>query len=395
MSTSSYSFESPGVLGASYRLTKVFKGHTRSVSCVAYFPDGRRLASASGDKTVIIWDVESGRQDGQPLQHDSSVWWIAISLNGRRIASGTEEDGVVVWDVLTREMVHEIKGDVYELAYSPDGRWIATAPMDAVEEVQLWDADTGRPGREPLICAGEVFRGAFSPDGSQIAVGFENGHFQVIDIATGESVLGPIKGHAECVSSIVYSPDGRLLITGSWDESIRVWNSETGVAVGKPMRGHEQYGVGCISISADGRKIASRDCDGTVRVWDLETQLQVGVPFDARDQCAAISPNGRYVVGGNLGSVYLWDTESLAIQGPSSPPTASAQNAPLSAVQEFHQAISRFCNTLSKPRISVSLVEAPKDWLRANNLQILQVPSIQGKQRAEVELIFPVNQPFS
>ncbi|KAH7919036.1 WD40 repeat-like protein [Leucogyrophana mollusca] len=329
MALSSNPIESSGMRRASRGPTKVLKEHTTWVTCVAYFPDGRRIATASDDKTVIIWDVESGRRDGKPLRHDSSVGGIALSPNGRRIARGTAEGGLVIWDVLTREMVHEIKGDgVWRLAYSPDGRWIATTPSGNRGEIWLWDADTGRPDRVSLKCDNRVWCMAFSPNGSRIAAGLDDGSFQVVDIATGESVLGPIKGHTGWVLSIVYSPDERLLITASWDKSIRVWDSKTGVQVGKPILGHKSE-VNCISITTDGQRIASVGWDGTIRVWNLETRLQVGDSFDARGPVfsVAFSPNGRYLISGeNDGTVYLWDTESSSIQGPSSPPTTSNRN---------------------------------------------------------------------
>ncbi|KAH7916869.1 WD40 repeat-like protein [Leucogyrophana mollusca] len=315
MSTLTSPVESSAARRAPRELTKVFKGHTSLVRCVAYFPDGQHIASAYEDKSVIIWDIESGRQDGQPLQHDSEVMWIAISPDGRRIASGiANEGGVVIWDALTRKVVHEIKGGgVWSLAYSPDGRWIATVPMANESPVRLWDADTGK--LEVLKCDGYVWCVAFSPDGSQIAAGLQDG-FQVIDVATGKSVVGPIYGHTDYVRLVVYSPDGRLLITASDDKSIRVWDSTTGIQVGKPMLGHESDVV-CISISADGRRIASGGYDNTVRVWDLETRLQVGDSFhaDYGVESVAFSPDGRYVIGNDGHDVCLWDTESLPIQG--------------------------------------------------------------------------------
>ncbi|KAH7918249.1 WD40 repeat-like protein, partial [Leucogyrophana mollusca] len=204
-------------------------GHTDVVRSVAYFPDGKHIASASSDKTIIIWDLESGRQNGEPLRHDFGVMLKAISPDGRRIVGGTKEGGLIIWNAVTREVVHEIKGvGAYRAAYSPDGHWIVTAPIANEREIQLWDANTGRPGREPLKCEDNVLCVAFSPDGSQVAAGLVDGSFRVIDISTGESAVGPIKGHTEYVSSVVYSPDGRLLVTGSSDQSIRVWDSKTG-----------------------------------------------------------------------------------------------------------------------------------------------------------------------
>ncbi|KAH7920541.1 WD40 repeat-like protein [Leucogyrophana mollusca] len=318
MSMSPNSIESPGMRRASRHPTKIFKGHTGRVSCVVYFPDGRRLASASIDKTIIVWDVENGRQDGQPLQHDASVKYIAISLDGRRIASGMEGGGLVVWDVSTREVFQKLKGcGIDRLAYSPDGRWIAAAPMDIETVVRLWDVDTGGPSREPLRCESSGICVAFSPDGSRIAAGLWDGSFEVFDIATGKVVVGPIKAHTQFVSSLVYSPDGRLLVTASWDESIRVWDAKTGVQVGKPILGHRDQ-VNCLSVTADGRRIASGGFHGAIRVWDLDTRQQVGDPFnaDGRVFSVAFSPEGRYIIScGEDNAVYLWDTESLAIQG--------------------------------------------------------------------------------
>ncbi|KAH7919643.1 WD40 repeat-like protein [Leucogyrophana mollusca] len=338
MSPSTSSIESSAARCTSRRPTRVFKGHTNWVRSVAYFPDGRHIASGSDDKTVIIWDVENGRQDGQPLQHDSSVEWLAISPDGRRIASGLRVGGMVIWDAQTRKVVGEFKGDgVWRLAYSPDGRWIVTAPKSDERGIRLWDTDTGRSGREPLRCDGDVWCVAFSPDGSRIAVGLLDGSFQVIDIFTGKSVVGPIKGHTGKVSSVVYSPDGRLLVTRSFDKIIRAWDSKTGVEVGKPMLGHEDD-INCISITVDGRRIASGGDDYTVRVWDLETRLQVGDSFDvdARVLCVAFSPDGRYVIGGGMdGAVYLFDTESFATQDSSSPPTPRNQNPPSPITQSI------------------------------------------------------------
>ncbi|KAH7917826.1 WD40 repeat-like protein [Leucogyrophana mollusca] len=314
MSTLTNPVESSATRRAPRGPTKVFKGHTNGVYSVAYFPDGQHIASTSYDKTVIIWDIESGGQDGKPLQHDSFVGSIAISPDGRRIAGGME-GGLAIWDAVTRKVVHEIKaGGVDRLAYSPDGRWIATVLWDNERVIRLWDADTGRPGREPLKYDGNVWCAAFLPDGTRIAAGLDNGSFQVVDMITGESVVGPIKGHTEIVNSVVYSPDGRLLVTASQD-GIRVWDSKTGIEVGKPMW-HEDD-VFCISITADGRRIASGGLDKTVRVWDLETRLQVGHSFHADGWLwsVAFSPDNRYIISDNGRDVSLWDTESLAIQG--------------------------------------------------------------------------------
>ncbi|KAH7917179.1 WD40 repeat-like protein [Leucogyrophana mollusca] len=209
MSTSSNLIEPSGVHRTPLRPTKVFKGHTDWINSIAFFPDSRHIASASSDETVIIWDIESGRQVGKPFQHDyGGVRWIAISPDGRRIANGMEKGGIVQkTTAVASTMVHELKeGGVWRLAYSLDGRWIAsTSPADK-GMIRLWDADTGRLGKELMKCGDEVYSVAFSPDGSRIAAGLGGGSFQVINISTGKSIVGPIKGHLERVRSIRKTP---------------------------------------------------------------------------------------------------------------------------------------------------------------------------------------------
>ncbi|KAH7918624.1 YVTN repeat-like/Quino protein amine dehydrogenase [Leucogyrophana mollusca] len=317
MSTSSNPIESSGVRRESGHPTGIFGGHTgrsRYVGCVAYFPDGRRIASACIDKTVIIWDVERGSQDGQLLQHDFSVDHIAISPDGRKIASGMRQGGVVIWDALTRDVAHKFIGDgVRRLAYSPDGRWIINLPWTNEKEIRLWDVDTARPGREPLKCNRRIWCMAISPDGSRIAVGLSGGSFQVFGVSAGQVVVGPIKGHTLDVTSVAYSPDGRLLVTGSPDKSIRVWDSKTGAQVGNPILGHGGD-IRSIAITADARRIATGE-SGKIRLWDLETRLQVGETFNAGGwpDSVAFSPNGRYIISGG-DHLYLFDTEPFTIQ---------------------------------------------------------------------------------
>ncbi|KAH7923268.1 WD40 repeat-like protein, partial [Leucogyrophana mollusca] len=207
------------------------KGPTNVINSVAYFPDGCHIVSASQDKMGIVWDVESGRQDGKRLHHNSIVKSMAISPDGRRIASGTEKGSLDVWDTLTREVVHEIKGDgVYRLAYSPDGRWIVSAPIVDEWVVRLWDADTGRPGREPLKCDGGVY----------------------------------------CVKCMSITTDGRKIASGGWDDTVRpgVWDLETRLQVGDSF--DAPGWLDSVAFSTDSRYVGGgRDND--VCIFDTES----------------------------------------------------------------------------------------------------------------------------
>ncbi|KAH7918572.1 WD40 repeat-like protein [Leucogyrophana mollusca] len=136
------------------KVTKVFKGHTDLVTSVAYFPDGRHIASGSWDKTIRIWNVKSAQQEGEALEHNSRVKSIAIAPGGGKIAARVA-CRLIVWDVVKRKRVQEVKmgGDSEQdahaliVAFSPDSRRIATASsMSAL--IELWDAGTGSLVRE-------------------------------------------------------------------------------------------------------------------------------------------------------------------------------------------------------------------------------------------------------
>ncbi|KAH7923292.1 hypothetical protein BV22DRAFT_1048303 [Leucogyrophana mollusca] len=147
MSTSSNVIDSSAALRISRRPTEVFKGHINWVRSIAYFPGERRIASAPRDSTVIIWDVEGGGRDGQPLHPDSVVRKIASGMDGR----------LVIWDALTREVVHEIKGDgVWRLAYSPDGRRIANGRLVTASSTKASGVGFQKRGMEvgkPMLSA--------------------------------------------------------------------------------------------------------------------------------------------------------------------------------------------------------------------------------------------------
>ena len=111
---------------------------------VAYTPDGRYIISGSGDKTIRIWDTETGAAVGPPLEgHTSSVWAVACSPDGRRIASGSDDGTIRIWDVGTGTVVGEPlrvhTGPVMSVAYSPNGRHIISGSADTT--IRIWDAN--------------------------------------------------------------------------------------------------------------------------------------------------------------------------------------------------------------------------------------------------------------
>ena len=201
-------------------------GHDGCVTSVAFSPDGRHIVSGSGDKTVRVWDAQTGQSVMDPLKgHDNWVTSVAFSPDGRHIVSGSDDKTVRVWDAQTGQSVMDpLKGHddcVTSVAFSPDGRHIVSGSRD--KTVRVWDAQTG------------------------------------------QSVMDPLKGHDGWVRSVAFSPDGRHIVSGSGDETVRVWDAQTGQSVMDAVKGHDDW-VTSVAFSSDGRHIVSGSGDKTVRV---------------------------------------------------------------------------------------------------------------------------------
>ncbi|SON62239.1 Protein TolB [Mycobacterium simulans] len=293
---------------------KIITGHVGAVNGVVFSPDGHRLATAGLDKTLRVWDAETGQQVGAPLTgHEDNVIGVAFSPDGHRLASASLDKTARVWDAETGQQVGASlrghTGSVLGVAFSPDGSRLATASTDRT--VQLWDARTGDPVGARLVGhTGSVVSVAFSPDGQRLATGSDDQTVRVWDARTGQPVGAPLVGHIGPVLSVAFSPDGHRLASASMDKTVRVWDADTGRGIGPPLSGHTGP-VQSVAFSPDGHRLATASADQTVRLWDADTGRDRGPSLSGHGGIVngvVFSPDGRRLATASSdGTVRLWD----------------------------------------------------------------------------------------
>ncbi|REJ57386.1 MAG: protein kinase [Microcystis aeruginosa DA14] len=280
-------------------LDKTLTGHSDSVQSVVYSPDGRYLASGSGDKTIKISGVATGKQLRTLTGHSDTVSSVVYSPDGRYLASGSNDKTIKIWEVATGKQLRTLtghSGEVYSVVYSPDGRYLASGSWD--KTIKIWDVVTGKQLRTLTGHSSPVLSVVYSPDGRYLASGNGDKTIKIWEVATGKQ-LRTLTGHSGSVWSVVYSPDGRYLASGNGDKTTKIWE----VATGKQLRtltGHSKV-VWSVVYSPDGRYLASGSWDKTIKIWEVATgkQLRTLTGHSSPVYSVAYSPDGRYLASGS------------------------------------------------------------------------------------------------
>jgi len=302
------------------RALATLEGHARWVSACAVTPDGRRVVSASTDQTLKVWDLESGRVLATLEGHTNRVNACAVTPDGRRVVSASEDDTLKVWDLESGRVLATLEGHtdgVNACAVTPDGRRVISASKDAT--LKVWDLESGRELANLGAHAGWVNACAVTPDGRRVISASdgrrvisasEDQTLKVWDLESGRA-LATLEGHADVVSACTVTPDGRRVISTSGDQTLKVWDLESGRVLAT-LEGHA-YVVSACAVTPDGRRVVSASGDETLKVWDLESRRALATlegHADGVTACAA-TPDGQYVISASEDeTLKVWDRES-------------------------------------------------------------------------------------
>jgi WD40 repeat protein len=243
--------------------------HDDEISAVSFGPDGR-LATGTASNETRLWSLDDPGAESEALEQSE--------------VEGAED------------------AQVEAIAFSPDGRLLATGSGDAL--VRVWTLD---PSGSQLLDPRDLDTGindlAFSADGDRLAIAVKHEDVWLLDVAEGS--FQPLEGHNEEVLSVAFSPDGRLLATGSLEGEIRVWNLQDLDAPSEPLRPHAER-VTSLAFDGEGRQLASGSWDETVQIWEVDTENYITLDTSVRVNDIALRVDGELLAVA-AEDAQLWD----------------------------------------------------------------------------------------
>ncbi|KAK4450281.1 hypothetical protein QBC34DRAFT_297268 [Podospora aff. communis PSN243] len=331
----------------------LLRGHKGRVNSVVFSHDDNLVASASGDKTVQIWDATTGTHKRTLTGHGGNVASVEFSHDDKTLLTTSSDGSAKIWDVSTGACLRKLEGfdnssTVRSGVFSHNEHLAAF--VSSGKTIQLWDLRT----IELQGHVGQISAVACSHQGTLVASASGNGSCLIHD-ATGKQQR-QLKGHTDRINSIAFSLDDGLLVTASFDNTVKVWDLATG-ACWQTLKGDEgtmyaaafspngrwvasvsndktanlkiwdaatgacqhtcvghESGINSVAFSCDSLRVASGSDDKTIKIWDVSNgTCQKILSHGNKVNAVVYSPDGRYLVSASDDrTVKVWDATTYA-----------------------------------------------------------------------------------
>ncbi len=285
----------------------VFRPEYRSVNSVAFSPDGRYIAYASGKFIKIVNTI-----DGEIFRvfsgHEGDVLSVDFHPTGTYLLSGSKDFTIRLWELSDNgdvKIYKEHVSKVNTVTFNGTGSHFLSGSTDGT--VKLWSVSRRRSIHTYKRHQGAVNSVAFHPDGRYLVSGSDDRNIIVWEVANGRYVR-TLRGHRHAVNSLAFSFDGSLLVSGSFDRSVKLWRIRS-IRPLRSFNGHE-FGVNSVCFSPDGRYIISGSDDNTIKLWETVTGLSVSTFHHHTRSILTLdySPDGKFIVSGSADrTCKIWD----------------------------------------------------------------------------------------
>jgi len=280
---------------ANWQVASSLAEHSDVVYAAAFIPDGNKLATASLDKTVKVWDLKSEISD--PKSQISN-------LNS---------------EISNLKSIHTLNGHsdfVYAVAFTPDGKRLISSSKDRA--IKVYNAETWESERTLSGHNEEVLTIATSLDSAAVVSAGKEPQLRWWKIEDGQ-VIRSVSGHSGTVNEIVFSKDGKRLASVGQDKQVRIWDASEGKLL-RSITGPSEW-LYSVALSPDAKFVAAGSWDGLVRVWETETGRPLATliapasPDPAKPQWIAVTPEGYSHLSDDLANIAEWRTSGQKIAG--------------------------------------------------------------------------------
>lgn len=354
------------------------KGRNQSIEHVSFSQDGQNIIVGDNRGTVTVWDRRSNQRKFSVKAHKVGHAIASMSPDNKYLATASSESSIIrLWDIEANKPLHKFIGhhnDITDLAYSSDGKFIASSSKDAT--IKLWDTSNNSLaqsfiGNEKTSAFLSL---AFSPDGRHLAGGTDAGssHEHVIEIwdIQDKKHIRTLDKHEGAVTSIRFNKQGNRLVSGAKDGTIKVWNMNSGLTEhtlnlndkeNKPTKS-----VHAVDLTKDGRNVLTVTTDGATYLWDVQKNQKAYTLLGG--------PRGTWVSENHIRQRFVrGDDGSLKVKsGKVHPP---AQLAPTGLASEDKLILStpvepiKISTNGGSFQISIrNIGELPSFWLRAKQI---------------------------